>query len=322
MSPPDVLLTLLSFAISANAIGGAGDDEPLCYYVSSYHVGLEWSDRVERGLRAGLQGHCRIESFHMDTKRYGDLDRSVATGAAAHERMMEISPDIVITSDDNAVRHFVEPWLIGTDMPVVFTGINWTIEEYDLPAPNVTGMIEVAPMKALLKLGRKLTGGGRRVVHFSADTLTARKEDARVERMAGELGLSVDFVLVDSVASWHSAWRRIQNDHDFILLGDLGAFESWQVEAMRRFTLANTRLPVFATVEAAMPYAAVGLTRVPEELGEWAAASAVAILGGLSPAEIPLITNRRWDAWINEPLLERIGMSIDPAFARTAKRVR
>lgn len=44
-----------------------------------------------------------------------------------------------------------------------------------------------------------------------------------------------------------------------------------------------------------MPYSVIGYTKIEEEHGEWAAASALAILGGLKASDIPLVTNRRWD---------------------------
>ena len=40
-----------------------------CLFVSSYHQGYEWSDGVERGLRAVLEGKCEYRQFDMDTKR-------------------------------------------------------------------------------------------------------------------------------------------------------------------------------------------------------------------------------------------------------------
>ena len=320
-----LLIALLPGGVAAatpDRTSDEGGDTPICFYVSSYHVGLQWSDNIEAALRTALDGHCRIESFHMDTKRRRDPAYMVAAGKAAHARMLEVRPDVVIASDDNAARHFIEPWLLGTDMPVVFTGINWTIEEYNLPAPNVTGMIEVAPLEPLLQLGVKLSGGGRRALYFAGDTVSSHKDLHRLRLAGRKLGMSIDSILVDSLVSWHDNWRRVQDQYDFIFVGHPGAFDGWDEESMRRFTLDNTRIPVLASATQAMPWAAVGLTRLPEELGEWAGASAVAILDGLPPSDIPLVTNRRWEAWINEPMVERIGLDIDKTFVRTAKRVR
>lgn len=89
----------------------------------------------------------------MDSKRRREPPEMAAAGAAAYARLSELAPDIVVVCDDNAARLLVEPCLIGGTMPVVFAGINWTIEEYRLPAPNVTGMVEVAPLRKLLETG-------------------------------------------------------------------------------------------------------------------------------------------------------------------------
>ena len=180
------LLAALAFAVPGiSAERDVAGPEPLCYHVSSYHAGFAWSDGIERGLGEGLEGHCRVETFHLDTKRFLEPAQMRAAAEAAHRRMLEIEPDIVIVSDDNAVRHFVEPRLLGTDMPVVFCGVNWTVEEYRLPDPNVTGMIEVSPMDALLELGREITDGGERVVYLTVDTLSGAQGQRAVAR-AGE----------------------------------------------------------------------------------------------------------------------------------------
>src|ERR671924_200127 len=43
-----------------------------CLFVSSYHHGYAWSDGVERGVRAVLEGHCELMQFDMDAKRHKD----------------------------------------------------------------------------------------------------------------------------------------------------------------------------------------------------------------------------------------------------------
>ena len=317
------LLAALAFAVPGiSAERDVAGPEPLCYHVSSYHAGFAWSDGIERGLGEGLEGHCRVETFHLDTKRFLEPAQMRAAAEAAHRRMLEIEPDIVIVSDDNAVRHFVEPRLLGTDMPVVFCGVNWTVEEYRLPDPNVTGMIEVSPMDALLELGREITDGGERVVYLTVDTLSGLKDSERLRERAKALGgFRFESVHVDSAAAWRDAFERAQ-EHSFVLLGDGGALEGWDEAEMRAFVFENARVPILTSNLYQMSYATVGLTRVAEEQGEWAAASAVAILNGLSPSDIPLMTNRRWDKWVNEPFVERLGLTLERSFLRQAKRVR
>ena len=54
--------------------------------------------------------------------------------------------------------------------------------------------------------------------------------------------------------------------------------------------------------------------------GEWAADSTIAILNGVRAVDIPLVTNRRWDTWINEPLLEAAEVNLNQSTLINAKK--
>jgi len=300
--------------------GGAPTPQATCFFVASYHAGHRWTDDIEGALRAGLVDRCRVITSYLDTKRERAVERMAAAGEAAHRRMLELAPDVVITSDDNAVRHFVEPWLIGTDMPVVFSGVNWTIEGYRLPASNVTGIIEVTPVRSLLELGRDLSGGTR-IAFVGSDTHTNLKNLAHAQRYADELGLQVESLLVDNVAAFREAYVEAQT-FDFVVLGERFGIAGWNEAEIEDFTASATRTLVLSAIAHMRPHAAVSLTQIAAEQGEWAAAAARDILDGVGPAAIPLSVNRRWDAWVNESLLTASGVRIDERFLHTAKRVR
>jgi ABC-type uncharacterized transport system substrate-binding protein len=70
-----------------------------------------------------------------------------------------------------------------------------------------------------------------------------------------------------------------------------------------------------------MPYAMLGLTKVPEEQGEWAAKPALYILEGGEPGSIPIVPNRKRDFWMNLPLLEAAGIHIPKQLLQKAKTV-
>jgi len=69
-----------------------------------------------------------------------------------------------------------------------------------------------------------------------------------------------------------------------------------------------------------MPVTALGYTKIPNEHGEWAASTALEILAGTSPSELPIVTNRKWDLWINQGVLNSTGKSLSSRFTRRAKR--
>ena len=59
-----------------------------------------------------------------------------------------------------------------------------------------------------------------------------------------------------------------------------------------------------------MPVTMLGMTKVPEEQGEWAGKVALQILNGAVPNTIPVIANRKWDLFLNPPLIERAGLEL------------
>ena len=67
------------------------------------------------------------------------------------------------------------------------------------------------------------------------------------------------------------------------------------------------KIPTGADEESVAPIALIGLTKVGEEQGEWAANTALSILDGASPADIPIVTNKRGRLFINMALGKQIG---------------
>ena len=63
-------------------------------------------------------------------------------GDEAFAKIQKMKPDIIILSDDNATRYVAMRHLKESQFRFVFTGINWTAEEYGYPWKNCTGLIE------------------------------------------------------------------------------------------------------------------------------------------------------------------------------------
>jgi ABC-type uncharacterized transport system substrate-binding protein len=63
------------------------------------------------------------------------------------------------------------------------------------------------------------------------------------------------------------------------------------------------------------------LTKVPEEHGEWAGLAALEILGGTNPGDIPIVSNRKWDIWVNLSILNQSGIRLPAPLLKKAKKV-
>ena len=292
-----------------------------CVYVSSYHKGYDWSDGVERGLRAELDGKCDLTQFDMDTKRNKDELYKIKKGREIAIEIKKINPDVIITSDDNAAKYLIVPFFRGGNTPVVFCGINWTVEEYDFPASNITGMVEVAPLRPMLDWARKLTNEGKSALYLGADTLTEKKNFAHISEVGASLGLKIFSEYVNSQEEWQSAIVRGE-EVDFIILGSSSGIDGWDEKSAVEFTQQNVKKLTLTNLRWMMPVSMLGFVKVPEEQGEWAAKTALAIQKGLDVKRIPIVANRKWEVYENTSLLKLSGKKIPDSLRARAKKYR
>jgi len=317
-APP--LLGLALLMLSALGPPGALAATPSCVYVSSYHVGYSWSDRIEQALRATIGERCRIVSSYMDTKRKRRVEEIQAAAEDAMRLIRDIRPTVVIVSDDNAARHLVVPHLKGSGVPVVFAGLNWTVEEYGFPWSNVTGIVEVSPLQPMLELAAQMVPNPRRAAYIGANTPSEWKNFARLKREAQRHDIQIYAMLVDNMVQFEGSFNTAQH-FDFLVLGGSAGIRDWDPEAAALIARRHTGTLSLTTRDWMMRYTMIGLTKVPEEQGEWAGASAIAILDGRAPATIPLATNRHWESWVNLDLLAGGGFEPPARVMLKARRV-
>ena len=291
-----------------------------CLFVSSYHQGYAWSDGVERGLRPVLQGHCELKQFDMDAKRHKEPEEIAQKALEAKVLIEAWRPDVVITADDDAAQYLIMPFYKDHTMPFVFCGINWTVKEYGFPYRNVTGMIEVAPIEPLFDQVKALLTAHNRAFYIGANTSTERKNLERFQAVATRRGIQLDSSLVDTTEAWLAAFQRAQQ-YDFIALGSNSGINDWQDTTVITHIKTSGRRLILTNHEWMMPFAMLGLTKVPEEQGEWAAKIALQILQGVAPSSIPIVPNRKWDIWMNPLLVETAGIVLSKPLMQKAKKV-
>ncbi len=290
-----------------------------CVYVSSYHKGYAWSDGIEKGLRSVLNGHCDLIQFDMDTKRNRSELYKTQVAVDITRKIKGINPDVIITSDDNAARYLIAPYFSGGEIPVVFCGINWTVKEYGFPASNVTGMVEVTAVRPMLNWASKLTNPGASGVYIGTDALSEIKDYKFLAKVATEMGLTIDRVLVEDQQAWMSAFEQA-NEADFIILGTSPGIDGWDEKALLPFVKEHADKLILTSYTQMMPFAMIGFVKIPEEQGEWAGKTAIAINEGVPIQRMPIVANRKWEVYENRQLLKLSGIKISKVLRARAKK--
>lgn len=277
-------------------------------YINSYHEGYGSSDDVMEGIQEILKDkNVELEIFFMDTKRHNDDLHIAKMMQQVLRKIIQLNPDVIIASDDNAVKYIVEPYLKEGSIPVVFCGVNWSCEQYGLPTDYVTGMLEVLPIEPTIETLKEYFPDMKKLTVLSENTTSEKSNKALLDPIYRSLNLEPEYLLVDHFAQWKEAFVQANQSSDIVFLPTNGAVKNWDEAEAIEFIQNNIKVPVFTCDDFMMKYSVFGLTKIAQEQGEWAAQTALEILKGKDPKEIAVTKNSQTKVYITKDLAGRIG---------------
>ncbi len=284
-------------------------------FIDSYHEGYPWSDGITAGIQSVFEGtNVTLQIHRMDTKRNGSEEFKKQAALKAKAVIEQFKPDVVIATDDNASKYLIVPYYRGGNLPFVFAGVNWDASVYGYPARNVTGMVEVSAPDQLLQIIGTVSEG-RRLGSLTGDTVTGRKENENYARI---LGITFEEeAFVNTFQEWKDAYLDLQDKVDVLLMYNNAGIEGWNDAEAVAFVEANAKIPSGSVQPWMAPYVLVAFTKDATEQGEWAATTAMEILSGRSPSEIPMTRNSRGRMIVNSKMARTLNVEI-PASMLTA----
>jgi len=282
---------------------------PKCLLVASYHEGYKWQDQIVNTCREILKGMCEILQFNMDTKRNQSPEFCREQARAASEIAKVWRPDVIIASDDNASKYFVAPYYSDSGPPVVFCGLNWSISEYGYPRKNTTGIIEVPAMATILRYIKATVPNSKSGTCLYASSVSEIKTANQAKSFFEGKGMTLQLEATDSMPEFESKFKSAQSS-DFVLLLNNTIIPDWDRNKALKIVSENAEALTLTVNENAMGHTMLGVMSVAGEQGEYAAKSALEILSGTAPSDIPIVNNRIWDVHINTTLLDRAGIRV------------
>jgi ABC-type uncharacterized transport system substrate-binding protein len=310
---PVVLLPVLLF-MGLTSCKESMQEKKKVVYVNSYHRGFPPSDQVTSGVVEMLPSDSfEVVSYFMDTKRNPSEEYIINRVAGLLDSIKLEEPDILIVSDDNAMKYLVVPNFQDDPLPIVFCGVNWTVSQYDISGCNITGILEILPVADLLQTLKPYYPEMKKLLVLNENTTTSRKTEPLLDTLLGNIGMEVTQELVDDFESWKSVFSEANNKYDIIYLQTRGAIRGWDHDVAIRHIDQFMKIPLVTCEEFMMPYAVFGLTQLSKEQGMVAAEKAKAILKGTSPSDLSITKNKMSKVWINPRLAEKIGFQPDKA---------
>lgn len=285
-------------------------------FIDSYHEGYAWSDGITSAVKKviGASGN-ELKIIRMDTKRNGSEEFIKEAAKKAKEVIDSYKPDVVIAADDNASKYVIAPNYKDAALPFVFCGVNWDAGSYGFPCKNITGMVEVSPVPLVLKY-LKMYAKGDRVGVLAPDNITSQKN---IEAFKKNFGLKITEYLAKNAEDYKNGFAELQTKCDMlILVSDGGLYDKTDVE---EYCQKNTKIPTGSMDDFMAPKALISFTKLSTEQGEWAAKTALEILDGKSPAEIPIAKNEKGDLYLNMKIAQSLGITFDLKIVKMAKKI-
>ena len=287
-------------------------------YVNSYHKGFAWSDDIEKGLLKALKIHSNpdesyntsqsmveLKVFRMDTKRNKSIEYIKEVAHQAQEIIETWKPDIVVASDDNASKYLIMPYYKDSHIPFVFCGLNWDASVYGFPTPNITGMIEVGPLRETVKMLIPYAKGNR-IGLIGAEDLSNLKE---IKHMQSFFALQEkDIKLSSDFQEWKQDYLALQQEVDMVILLHHIGIDGWEPDQAEDFIMENTTKPTGGVGDDYIDLALLGNVKIAEEQGWWAGQTALRILQGTAPGDIPVTENKETKLFLNMKLAKQMGI--------------
>ena len=319
-----ILFLFLIFGSSPLCTSPVDAKKSKVFYVNSYHKTFLWSDSIERGLLEALsctkkkhstspdrapvkidchQSPVELVVWRMDTKRNTDTDWRKAQALKIMDYIKTWEPDIVLLSDDNAAIFLGVPYLLNSRIPVVFCGTAWDASQYEFDKKNnITGMVEVAQIEHLFGLLTQFSKGERFAV-MGADTLSCRRASEYYQKILRKKAIESWAHTVDE---FKMQYIELQKKTDIIILEDLFTLKGYDREDMVQFLMNNTKVPTGALYEVYSYQALIACANLGEEQGAYMGTTALRILNGERPEEIPLVTNKKAKIILNMKLAKKL----------------
>ena len=293
--------------------------------VNSYSRDHPWVRAHNDALRTRLAGRAHLDYCYLDAKLVPP-DQVAALAEEAWKRAVELKPDVVVLTDDAAVKH-LGMRLMERGIPVVFLGINENPRKYLGDMELATGVLERPLFKRSLLFLQDIMGPSlRHCLILFDDSETSRVimdtifHGHRLQRLGHTIA---EVRLSNSFERWQQAVLAAKdNDNEALFIGlyhtlvDENGNHVPSEDALA-WVSAHSPVPVFAYWDFAVGKgkAVGGLVNSGRPQGVAAADLVIQILDGRAPGTLYPVTPKDGQFLFSRHELERWHISLPDRLA-------
>lgn len=321
-------LSLVLALVLCAATGTALADAHTICIINSYSREFSWTRDLDQTLMEALGDIASFTVFDMDTKNL-PKERFAARADAALDACRRAGPDLVVLTDDNAVR-LLGQRLVDEGRRVLYLGVNNNPRAYFKDPRKATGVLERPLFKRSILLARRILGpdATRGLMLFDASATSKVLHDDEFEGLAQYTvgDTTVDHLATNSLEAWRDALLGARdNGYSFVALGlrhtlrdDRGAHAD--PEEATAWACRNTSVPLFGfwDFDVGPGKALGGVVLTGRSHGWIASVLARRLLGGEPPQAVSPIHDRQGVILFSRSELKLWGITLPDTIRREA----
>ena len=160
---------------------------------------------------------------------------------------------------------------------------------------------------------------GKRVGFLSGEGFSERKEQSGYEKHLNFRFERAYFV--NSFEEWKQQLLTLQNEVDMLILENPKTIADWSDQEAQRFIEKNIKVPIGAAHAWLAPLILLGIVKDPKEQGTWAANTALKILAGTAPKNIPISSNQHDIIYLNQKFARKLGITFSAELLKKADHI-
>lgn len=303
-----LILLITTFLLSTNSIA---QKVHKIYIAHSYNPDTySWTGTIQKGIIQGFSKHGWKNGVHykfivntLDSHIKNTNKEMVIEGKRIVEHIKFIKPDLVITTDDDALKYI---GLKIKNIPVVFNGINAPISEYTkhplinsqkTPGHNITGIYQTIYYNQTLKLLNQIDPKIKRFAVISDDTITGNSLLNYIKSQKSTLPLKwIDTFKSNKAQEWYTKLNEWKGKVDLIVTTTTSSILDHnarviQSSDMFKLLVKKSSVPVSGNWKFQVQQGALAsATDSGLQQGWFSADYAYSILNGKKPGNLPIIT--------------------------------
>lgn len=273
--------------------------------------------------------NIRLQTYFMDTKRNNNTPELIRQQARrALQKIDAFKPEVLVVLDDNAFRSVALP-LAGSDLPIVFCGMNEQPEIYNhrrtfmnsrkFPGHNITGVYEKLHIADAIRVHSRMFAGSGKVLILTdrSPTGNAIFRQIQLELLADNVAIPWEIKVAGNWAEYKALIVSAASNPEIsviypaaLLLKD-AAGATYTAPQIFTWTIQNSNKPEIAINYSFTRLGLFGGAAVDfHAMGEQAGRMTARILSGEAAGDIPIENADRYALAFNLRRAAQLGITI------------